>query len=109
MKYPINEIFYSIQGEGRFFGQPSVFIRFAGCDLNCDFCDTDHSNYTDIDAEEICKAIKTLVENAELRDNLIKNGLSTMKMHTLERERDRIMNVINGLLESEGPKPSVCG
>lgn len=33
----VNEIFYSIQGEGRFTGTPSVFIRFAGCNLACDF------------------------------------------------------------------------
>lgn len=38
----INEIFYSIQGEGHHVGYPSVFIRFAGCNLACDFCDTQH-------------------------------------------------------------------
>lgn len=38
----INEIFYSIQGEGYFTGTPAVFIRFSGCNLRCDFCDTQH-------------------------------------------------------------------
>ena len=40
--YPINEIFYSLQGEGYHTGTPAVFVRFSGCNLHCAFCDTDH-------------------------------------------------------------------
>ncbi len=35
----INELFFSIQGEGVFIGYPQVFIRFAGCNLSCRYCD----------------------------------------------------------------------
>jgi len=40
MEAKITEVFASIQGEGIFVGQPQVFIRFAKCNLNCDYCDT---------------------------------------------------------------------
>ncbi len=40
--YRINEIFYSLQGEGFHTGTPAVFVRFSGCNLRCAFCDTQH-------------------------------------------------------------------
>ncbi|MGN1211933.1 MAG: 7-carboxy-7-deazaguanine synthase QueE [Candidatus Cryptobacteroides sp.] len=49
----VNEIFYSIQGEGRYTGTPAVFLRFSGCNLECHFCDTEHSSFTEMSEEEI--------------------------------------------------------
>ena len=41
----ISEIFYSIQGEGELTGMPSVFIRTAGCNLRCRWCDTPYASW----------------------------------------------------------------
>ncbi len=49
----VNEIFYSLQGEGRFTGTPAVFIRLSGCNLRCDFCDTAHKDGVEMTEEEI--------------------------------------------------------
>ena len=56
-KYNINEIFYSVQGEGVNTGRPAVFIRFAGCNLNCAFCVTDFNIKEKLTAFEIRERI----------------------------------------------------
>ena len=53
MTYPIVEKFISINGEGTRCGQLSVFIRFAGCNLNCSFCDTRWANKSDVPCENL--------------------------------------------------------
>jgi len=42
-RYKINELFQTIQGEGAFTGQPSIFIRLQGCPVGCSWCDTKHT------------------------------------------------------------------
>ena len=59
----INEIFYSLQGEGYHTGKAAIFIRFSGCNLKCSFCDTEHEEGTLMSDEEIIKAISVYPSN----------------------------------------------
>ena len=51
--FKINEIFYSLQGEGYHSGTPAVFVRFSGCNLRCAFCDTQHQQGVMMSLQEI--------------------------------------------------------
>ena len=56
----INEIFQSIQGEGPLVGSSCVFVRTAGCNCMCDWCDTKYSwdNWMEIPISEIINSVK---------------------------------------------------
>ncbi len=43
MKFKVNEVFHSIQGEGARAGRPCFFIRLTGCPLRCSYCDTEYA------------------------------------------------------------------
>jgi len=58
MNLKVKEIFYSLQGEGGRQGAASIFIRLSGCNLNCDFCDTDYSGGEEMSLEQILTAIQ---------------------------------------------------
>jgi len=58
MNLKVKEIFYSLQGEGGRQGEASIFIRLSGCNLNCDFCDTDFSGGEDMTCEQILSQIR---------------------------------------------------
>ncbi|NLJ00456.1 MAG: radical SAM protein [Bacteroidales bacterium] len=59
MNLNVNEIFYSLQGEGGRAGQASIFIRLAKCNLSCDFCDTDYERGVKMSVEEVLAKIDT--------------------------------------------------
>ncbi len=59
-KLKVNEIFFSIQGEGSDAGLPTIFIRLTGCNLRCTYCDTEYAFYEgeEKNIEEILGEIK---------------------------------------------------
>jgi 7-carboxy-7-deazaguanine synthase len=61
----INEIFYSIQGEGKHTGIPTLFIRLSGCNLRCNYCDTRYAleNGHTMSEQEIVKEAKKYWSN----------------------------------------------
>jgi len=62
MQFPVMEHFYTIQGEGVHAGKPAYFVRLAGCDVGCVWCDVKESWPTDgfpmHSASEICDWVK---------------------------------------------------
>ncbi len=72
----VNEIFYSLQGEGRFTGTAAIFLRLSGCNLRCSFCDTRHDSYTEMTEAEIVHAISAY----PARHVVITGGEPTMQL-----------------------------
>ena len=59
LSYPIMETFYSIQGEGFYQGHAAFFIRLAGCDVGCVWCDVKESWEVNLDQ---IRTIDSLIE-----------------------------------------------
>ncbi|WP_218460760.1 7-carboxy-7-deazaguanine synthase QueE [Rickettsia sp. TH2014] len=64
-KLEVQSIFKTIQGEGIFVGYPAIFIRLGGCNLACNFCDTEFEDFELVDIAEILNKIESLALNSK--------------------------------------------
>ncbi len=80
--FPVVEHFISINGEGRRAGQLALFVRFAGCNLSCAYCDTKWANEPEVDCkeysvEELCQLIK----EAKVKNITLTGGEPLIQLH----------------------------
>lgn len=73
-KYKLNEIFFSIQGEGFWTGSAVLFVRFAGCNLSCPWCDTDHSLKFELNENDLIIKIIQMYPDIGGRKRIVLTG-----------------------------------
>lgn len=62
----VHSVFKTIQGEGPFAGQRAIFVRLAGCNLQCPLCDTDYTSHSvSMTPEELLRAVTRFIDNDE--------------------------------------------
>jgi 7-carboxy-7-deazaguanine synthase len=103
----LSEIFYSIQGEGTWSGTPAVFVRLAGCNLACDFCDTDYSLKFLAPVEEVVTMVRA--EGGDCPMVILTGGEPLAQADTpalidaLRRDGRRVHIESNGTIYTELP------
>lgn len=104
----VAEIFYSIQGEGAFTGTPAVFVRLAGCNLSCDFCDTDYSLKFFASVDQVVERVREL--GGDCRMVILTGGEPLAQREALDligalgRDGRRVHIESNGTIFTELPE-----
>jgi 7-cyano-7-deazaguanosine (preQ0) biosynthesis protein QueE len=106
MNASITEIFRSIQGEGKYLGLPMVFVRFAGCDVGCAWCDTDYTLKEELPVEDLAARIRALCHEVSFisltgGEPLLQAEALTALLPLLKKEGRMIFLETNGILYKE--------
>jgi organic radical activating enzyme len=99
--FKIAEIFYSLQGEGARAGMPAIFVRFAGCNLSCPWCDTNHNATAKMTSEEINRHAKILADVHNTKEIILTGGEPLLQI-TKELLYDIIENGFSIAIETNG-------
>lgn len=86
----LNEIFYSIQGEGLNAGKPAIFVRFGGCNLKCAFCDsrfTWHKTENDNHEVEIAEVFAEIRKYPDCKHIVITGGEPMLQQDVISATR----------------------
>lgn len=103
--YPINEIFYSVQGEGLNTGRAAIFVRFSGCNLACPFCDTSFGSREMYSGDELIDKICEMVEKSGCNLLVFTGGEPTLFLNEdlLEGIKEKSPNICLAM-ESNGTR-----
>lgn len=96
----IVEIFPTLQGEGPFVGQPSVFVRLGGCNLACGFCDTEFEDFAAMRLTEIVERVSKEAEG--LRDLVVITGGEPLRQNIAPLCETLLANGFRVQIETNG-------
>ena len=98
----VSEIFTSFQGEGPYIGTPATFLRLYGCNLNCQWCDTDISTYEMLSVDDVAEILITQMEFNNINLLVITGGEPTLQMEEIKRLIKELPDDIKIQLETNG-------
>jgi organic radical activating enzyme len=105
MNLKINEFFTSIQKKGLYTGQVHFFLRLSGCNIKCDYCDTDTTKYNDLSIDNILKIIDDEYLKIPFRTISITGGEPLLQSQSLFEMLKRLDNKYRILLETNSTLP----
>lgn len=102
IKIKVSEIFTSFQGEGPYVGTPATFLRLYGCNLDCEWCDTDISTYEILSVDDVAEILLTQMEFNNIKTLIITGGEPTLQMEEIKRLIKELPDDIRIQMETNG-------